>query len=173
MDLSKIIVDIPGFPKEGIVFRDITPILGNPEAMKYVTNKIVDFAREVGADVIAAPEARGFFFGLPAAMGADIPFVPVRKPGKLPRETVTVEYELEYGTDKLEMHKDAIKPGSKVLIVDDLLATGGTVAAITRMIEKLGAHTVGYAFVAELDDLKGRDKLTDAPVLSLVHYEGE
>lgn len=173
MDLQEIICDIPGFPKEGIIFRDITPILEEPEAMEYVAKQLGDFAKEVGADAIAAPEARGFFFGIPAALEAGLPFVPVRKPGKLPRETVSAEYALEYGTDRLEMHKDAIKPGWKVLIIDDLLATGGTVNAIKEMVQAEGGEVVGAGFVAELDDLKGRDKLGDIPVLSLVHYEGE
>ncbi len=173
MELKDHIASIPGFPKEGIVFRDITPILADPEAMQYVTDEIVKFARETGATKIVAPEARGFLFGVPAAMEAKIGFAPVRKPGKLPRETISEEYALEYGTDRLEMHKDAIEKGDRVLVVDDLLATGGTVEAIEKMVSRLGGETVGLAFVIELDDLKGREKFGDLPVLVLTHYEGE
>lgn len=173
MDLKNYIASIPGFPKEGIIFRDITPILQNPEAMKTVNDAFVDFAKEVDADIIVAPEARGFFFGVSLAMACHKGFIPVRKPGKLPRETISQDYGLEYGTDTLCMHKDAIKPGQKVLIVDDLLATGGTVEAIVKMVEQLGGEVVGCCFIIELDDLHGRDLFKDYPVLSLTHYEGE
>ncbi|UNT95780.1 adenine phosphoribosyltransferase [Allobaculum mucilyticum] len=173
MDLKESIASIPGFPKEGIIFRDITPILADPEALEYTGKEIAKFAKEVGADVIVAPEARGFMFGIPAALEARLPFVPVRKPGKLPRKTIEETYTLEYGTDRLQMHADDLKKGSRVLIVDDLLATGGTVEAIARMVERQGAVVAGFAFVVELDDLLGRKKLGDRPVLSLVHYEGE
>lgn len=173
MDLKEKIASIPGFPKEGIIFRDVTPILADPRALDETARQIADFAREVDANVILAPEARGFMFGIPAALKADLAFVPVRKPGKLPRKTVEESYALEYGTDQLQMHADDLPKGSRVLIVDDLLATGGTVEAIARMVNKLGSEVVGYAFVIELDDLHGRDKLTKAPVMSLVHFEGE
>ncbi|MCF0246804.1 MAG: adenine phosphoribosyltransferase [Ileibacterium sp.] len=173
MNYEDYIATIPDFPKKGIMFRDVTPILENADVMNSIAQDMAAFARLNRADVIAAPEARGFLFGLPAAMAAGLPFIPVRKPGKLPRETVSVEYDLEYGTDTLEMHKDAIKPGQKVLIIDDLLATGGTVAAIEKMLEKMGAECAGFAFVVELDDLHGREKLTNAPVLTLAHYKGE
>lgn len=173
-NLHDSIASIPGFPKEGIIFRDITPILENPEVFREVTKQIADFAKEIRADVIASPEARGFLFGVPAALEAGIPFAPIRKPGKLPRKTISETYELEYGTDTLQMHADALKPGQRVLIVDDLLATGGTVNAICRMVEKLGAEVAGYAFVIELDDLKGRESLKpQAPILALTHFEGE
>lgn len=155
------------------MFRDITPILAHPEAMRYVTGQIVEFAKKVDANLIVAPEARGFFFGTPAAIEANIGFAPVRKPGKLPRETMSVTYELEYGEDELQMHVDAIHEGDRVLIVDDLLATGGTVDAIVRLVESRKAKVVGIAFVIELDDLKGREKFKDIPVLALTHYEGE
>lgn len=173
MELKDYIASIPDFPKEGIIFRDITPILTSPKAMRHVTRKLADFIEDQNATLVLAPEARGFFFGLPAAVEADVAFAPVRKPGKLPRETVQETYELEYGTDTLQMHADAIKPGDRVVIIDDLLATGGTVEAIRRMAEKQGAEVVGAAFVVELDDLHGRDRLKDVPLLSLIHYEGE
>ena len=173
MELNNYIASIPGFPKEGIIFRDITPILASPKAMRHVTRKLADFIEDQDANLVLAPEARGFFFGLPAAVEADVAFAPVRKPGKLPREVIQESYDLEYGTDTLQMHADAIKPGDRVVIVDDLLANGGTVEAIRKMAEKQGAEVVGAAFVVELDDLHGRDRLGDMPVLSLVHYEGE
>jgi adenine phosphoribosyltransferase len=173
MELKDYIESIPGFPKEGIIFRDITPVLANPEAMKYVSSAFADFAKEVGANVIVAPEARGFFFGIPAAVQADLPFYPVRKPGKLPRKTISQTYSLEYGTDELQMHADSIKEGDRVLIIDDLLATGGTVDAIVKLVESQKAKIAGIAFVIELDDLKGKDLFKDIPVLSLTHYEGE
>lgn len=173
MELKDYIASIPDFPKDGIIFRDITPILTSPKAMRHVTRKLADFIEDQDATLVLAPEARGFFFGLPAAVEADVAFAPVRKPGKLPRETVQETYELEYGTDTLQMHADAIKPGDRVVIIDDLLATGGTVEAIRRMAEKQGAEVVGAAFVVELDDLHGRERLKDVPLLSLIHYEGE
>ena len=173
MNLKDKIASIPDFPKKGIMFRDITPILSDPQAMNYATEQIADFAKKVNADLIVAPEARGFFFGTPAAMEANIGFAPVRKPGKLPRETISATYELEYGSDELQMHADAIHKGQRVLIVDDLLATGGTVEAIQKLVEQQGAKVVGFAFVIELDDLKGRDRFKDIPVFSLTHYKGE
>ncbi|EOS60670.1 adenine phosphoribosyltransferase [Firmicutes bacterium M10-2] len=173
MNIQNYIESIPDFPKKGIMFRDITPILANPEAMRYVTNQISAFAKEVDANLIVAPEARGFFFGTPAAIEANVGFAPVRKPGKLPRETISATYELEYGQDELQMHLDALHEGDRVLIVDDLLATGGTVEAIVKLVESRKAKVVGIAFVIELDDLKGREKFEGIPVLSLTHYEGE
>ncbi len=173
-DLKDYIASIPGFPKEGIIFRDITPILLEPEVFQDVTDQIAAFAKEVGADLVIGPESRGFLFGVPAALEAGLPFAPVRKPGKLPRKTISESFTLEYGTDTLEMHEDAVRPGQKVLIVDDLLATGGTVEAAERMVERLGGSVAGYAFVIELDDLHGRDRLkAGTPVLALTHYEGE
>jgi len=173
MNLKDKIASIPDFPKKGIMFRDITPILADPQAMNYTTEQIADFAKKVNADLIVAQEERGFFFGTPAAMEANIGFAPVRKPGKLPRETISATYELEYGSDELQMHADAIHKGQRVLIVDDLLATGGTVEAIQKLVEQQGAKVVGFAFVIELDDLKGRDRFKDIPVFSLTHYKGE
>ena len=173
MNLKNYIENIPGVPKEGIIFRDVTPILTEPKAMRYVASRMSVFIQELQADLVIAPEARGFLFGIPAALQSDVAFAPVRKPGKLPRKTISQTYELEYGTDELQMHADAIQPGQKVVIVDDLLATGGTVEAIIRLVEAQGAQVVGIAFVIELDDLKGREKFKDIPVLSLTHYEGE
>ena len=148
MDLKDYIESIPGFPKEGIVFRDVTPILQNANAMRYCVDQFNVFVNNVG-------------------------FVPVRKPGKLPRETVNETYDLEYGQDELCIHADAILPGQKVVIIDDLLATGGTVEAIIKMVERMQASVVGVAFVIELDDLKGREKFKDIPVCALTHFEGE
>lgn len=173
MDLKDYIESIPGFPKEGIVFRDVTPILQNAKAMRYCVDQLNDFVKKVEADIILAPEARGFLFGVPVALESQIGFIPVRKPGKLPRETVSETYDLEYGQDKLCVHADAIKPGQRVVIVDDLLATGGTVEAIVKMVERMQAQVVGVAFVIELDELQGRKKFKDIPVCSLTHYEGE
>ena len=173
MDLKNYIESIPGFPKGGIIFRDVTPILQNANAMRYCVDEMNAFVNKVQADMIIAPEARGFLFGVPVALENNIGFIPVRKPGKLPRETVDETYDLEYGQDTLCMHADAIKPGQKVVIVDDLLATGGTVEAIIKMVEKMQAEVVGIAFVIELDDLQGRKKFKDIPVCSLTHFEGE
>lgn len=163
-NLKDYVATIPDFPKKGIMFRDITPILAAPEALNETAERLADFAREVKADVIVAPEARGFFFGIPAAMKAGLPFVPVRKPGKLPREVIKQSYDLEYGQDTLEMHLDGIEPGQRVLIIDDLLATGGTMEAIEKMVKNLGGVPAGYGFIVELDDLHGRERL-----LSLIH----
>ncbi len=170
MNLENYIAAIPDYPSEGILFRDITPLLQTGEAFKAVTEKLVAFAKEVGAEVIVGPESRGFIFGCPVATELGIGFVPARKPNKLPRETVSYEYALEYGTNTLEMHKDAIKPGQKVLVIDDLLATGGTIAAANKLIETLGGEVVGCAFLIELEDLKGREKLEGYKVLSLLKY---
>ena len=170
MDLNKYIADVKDFPIEGILFKDITPLLQYKEAFSYAINKMSVFVKSVGADVICGPESRGFIFGTPVAYNNDLGFVPIRKPGKLPRETVEVSYDLEYGSNTLCMHKDAIKKGQKVVIVDDLLATGGTIKAACELIEKLGGEVVGLAFLIELDDLKGKEKLANYNVLSLLHY---
>jgi len=170
MNLDKFIANVPNFPKEGIQFKDITPLMQDGEAFKYSVSKFVEFAKKVGAEVIVGPEARGFIFGCPAAVELGIGFVPVRKPGKLPRETIEVEYELEYGFNKLSMHSDSIKPGQKVLVVDDLLATGGTVEATVDIVERMQGEVVGLAFLIELDFLEGRKLLGDKEILSLLHY---
>lgn len=170
MKLENYIATIKDFPKEGILFRDMTPLLQDKDALKYALDELSNFAKSVGADVIAGPEARGFIFGTPVAYGLNIGFVPVRKPGKLPRKTIEYNYELEYGTNTLCMHEDAIKPGQKVVIIDDLLATGGTVEAAIKLIEKLGGQVVGCAFLIELDELKGKERLKGYKVKSLLHY---
>ena len=170
MDLTEYIATIPDFPAPGIIFRDITPLMGNGEAFAYATDELVKFAREIKCDVVVGPESRGFIFGCPVAYELNIGFAPVRKPGKLPRETASIKYDLEYGTNELHIHKDAIKAGQRVLIVDDLLATGGTVDATIKLVESLGGIVAGCAFLIELEDLKGRKLLTDYPVLTLMKY---
>ena len=171
MDFKKYIASIPDFPQPGVLFRDITPLMSNGEAFHAATSEIQKFAEQVGAEVIAGPESRGFIFGCPVAANLHIGFVSVRKPGKLPRETISYRYDLEYGSNELHMHKDAIKPGQKVLIVDDLLATGGTVQATIKMIEELGGVVVGCAFLIELEGLKGREALAGYEVFTLMSYE--
>lgn len=170
MDLKKYIADVKDFPKEGILFRDITPLMQDGKAFKEATSQIVEFAKEVGAEVIAGPESRGFIFGCPVAYELEIGFVPVRKPGKLPRETISYRYDLEYGSNELHMHADSVKKGQKVLIVDDLLATGGTVEATIKLINDMGGEVVGCAFLIELEDLKGRELLKDYNVYSVMKY---
>ena len=170
MDLKKYVYDIENFPKEGILFRDVTPLLNNGEAYSHVIDLMVDYAKKVGANKIASPEARGFLFGTPVANKLNLPFVPVRKPGKLPRETLDVKYELEYGTNVISIHKDAINENDKVLIVDDLLATGGTVNAARELVEMSKGKVVGFIFLVELVDLKGRDLLKGFNVESILKY---
>ena len=159
LDLTQYIASIPDFPAKGIMFRDVTPILENPEAFREAVLRLAEYAKSVGADVIAGPESRGFIFGAPVAYELNIGFVPVRKPGKLPRETICCEYALEYGTNVLHMHSDSIKPGQRVVIVDDLLATGGTAKATAKMVEQLGGIVAGFAFIIELEGLPGREVL--------------
>ena len=170
MDLKKYIADVPDFPKEGILFRDITPLMSNGKAYAYAAKAISTFAREKGATLVVGPEARGFIFGCPVATELGVGFAPVRKPGKLPREYVSIKYDLEYGSNELCMHADAVKQGDKVLIVDDLLATGGTIDATVKLVEKLGGIVVGLAFLVELQDLNGRDRLKNYDILTLVTY---
>ncbi len=170
MDLRNYIATVEDYPKEGILFRDITPLMADGEAFRYATQEIVDYAKSLEVEVVVGPEARGFIVGCPVAYELGIGFVPVRKPGKLPRETEKVEYDLEYGTDTLTMHKDAIKPGQRVLVIDDLLATGGTVRATIDLVEKLGGQVAGCAFLIELADLKGRDKLEGYDFKTLMTY---
>ena len=170
MDLKEYIASVPDFPKEGILFRDITPLMQNGAAFKEACNELMAFAKEVGAEVVAGPESRGFIFGCPVAYELGIGFVPVRKPNKLPRKTISYKYDLEYGSNELHMHADAITPGQKVLIIDDLLATGGTVDATIKMIEDMGGIVVGCAFLIELEGLNGRDLLKKYNVHSLLKY---
>ncbi|WP_427339088.1 adenine phosphoribosyltransferase [Caloranaerobacter sp. DY30410] len=170
MDLKSKIRNIKDFPKEGINFKDITTVLKDKEAFRYLINQMAEKLRDKEIDIIVGPEARGFLIGAPLAYELGAGFVPVRKPGKLPAETISVEYELEYGTDKLEMHKDAIKPGQKVVVVDDLLATGGTVYSTVKLIEELGGEVVAISFFIELEFLNGRELLKDYEVNSLVKF---
>ena len=162
--------DIPDFPKPGIIFKDITPVLSDARLMQAITDAFVDRYRGQGITAVVGMESRGFIFGTPIAMALGCAFVPARKPGKLPYESVGVDYALEYGTARLEMHTDAVGPEDKVLVVDDLLATGGTAAATNALIAGLGAQVVANCFVIELDFLKGRDALGGVPVESIVHY---
>lgn len=170
MDLKKYIADVPDFPVEGILFRDITPLLADGEAFKEAINKLSDFAKSVNADVICGPESRGFIFGCPVAADMNIGFIPIRKPNKLPREQVTASYDLEYGSNVLCMHKDAIKPGQRVVIVDDLLATGGTMKAAIQLIESLGGIVAGVAFVIELEDLQGKKNFEGYNLFTILKY---
>ncbi len=170
MDLKKFIADVPDFPKEGILFRDITPLMLNGEAYRFAAEQFVQFAKEKNANLIVGPEARGFIFGCPVAAQLSIGFAPVRKPGKLPREAVSVSYDLEYGSNELCLHADAIKKGDRVLIIDDLLATGGTVKATIDLVEKLGGEVVGLAFLIELAGLEGRKLLSNYDILTLITY---
>jgi adenine phosphoribosyltransferase len=170
MDLKQFITVVPDWPKKGIVFKDITTLMDNGEAYKYATNQIVEYARDKEIDLVVGPEARGFIIGCPVAYALEVGFAPVRKEGKLPRETVKVEYGLEYGKDILTMHKDAIKPGQRVLITDDLLATGGTIEASIKLVESLGGIVAGIAFLIELSELEGRKKLDGYDMLTLMTY---
>ncbi len=171
MDLKSKLRHVMNFPKEGIDFIDITTVLQNPEALKYSLDCMKESMEEFGDyDIIVAPEARGFIFGVPLAYMTGKGFIPVRKPGKLPYKTISFEYELEYGTSTLEIHEDAVKPGQKILIVDDLLATSGTAESIIRLIEKMGGEVVGIQVLIELEFLKGRDKLKGYNVKSIVQF---
>lgn len=169
-DLKKYVSSVVDFPKKGIIFRDITTLMNDGKAYKYATEEIVKFAKDKNVDLVVGPEARGFIFGCPVSYALEIGFVPVRKPNKLPREVISYSYDLEYGSNSLCMHKDAIKPGQRVLIVDDLLATGGTMEATIKLVEELGGVVAGLAFLIELEDLKGREKLQGYPVLTLMKY---
>jgi adenine phosphoribosyltransferase len=165
-----LIRDIPDFPQPGILFRDITPVLANPKAVAEVIEQFANFASLRKPDVVVGIESRGFIFGMPLAMHLNLPFVPVRKAGKLPWKCIKEEYALEYGVNSMEMHSDAIEPGQQALIVDDLLATGGTAAAASRLVKRLGGRVVGCCFLIELKDLKGRDRLSDLDVQTLIAY---
>ncbi|MZI79760.1 adenine phosphoribosyltransferase [Clostridium butyricum] len=171
MDLKEKIRVIENFPKEGISFKDITTLIGDGEGLKASIDAIVDYLKDKNIDLIVGPEARGFIFGVPVAYALGVGFVPVRKPGKLPAETISVTYDLEYGSDEIQIHKDAIKPGQRIAIVDDLLATGGTVEAVTKLVEQAGGIVASVNFVTELTDLRGRDKLQGYDVMSLVEYD--
>lgn len=171
--LEEYVVSIPDFPEEGIIFRDITSILQDADGLALSIDSIMKELEGVDFDVVVGPESRGFIFGMPIAYNLHKAFIPVRKKGKLPRETAQMEYELEYGKAVIEIHKDAIIPGQKVVIVDDLIATGGTTEAIVKLIEQLGGEVVKICFVMELAGLKGRDKLAGYDVTSAICYEGK
>ena len=172
MDFKKYIEDIKDFPEEGIIFRDVTPLMQDKDAFKETIDQFVSWANNLEAkvDIVAGPEARGFLFGCPVAYNINAGFVPVRKPGKLPRETINESYDLEYGKNEVHIHADSIKPGENVVIIDDLLATGGTVEATIQLVEQLGGKVVGIAFLIELEALKGREKLKDYNVYSVLTY---
>ncbi len=170
MDLKQFVTVVPDYPKPGIQFKDITTLMDNGEAYKYATDQIVAYAREKQIELVVGPEARGFIIGCPVAYSLGVGFAPVRKEGKLPREVVRVEYGLEYGKDVLTIHKDAIKPGQRVLITDDLLATGGTIEATIKLVEELGGVVAGIAFLIELSYLNGRRLLDGYDVLTLMEF---
>ncbi|MCC6124869.1 MAG: adenine phosphoribosyltransferase [Pirellulales bacterium] len=170
LDLRKYIREIPDFPKPGILFRDITPLLSSPAAFRTAVVELANPFRQAKIDVVAAAEARGFIFAAPIALELNAALVPIRKPGKLPFATITHSYELEYGSDTLQIHTDAIPPGAKVLVVDDLLATGGTVEACAKLVEKAGGRVVACAFLIELGELGGRKKIANYEAVSLVRY---
>lgn len=171
MDLYNYIESIEDYPEEGVIFRDITPLMADGDAFHYATCQIAEYAKAKGADLICGPEARGFIIGCPVAVELGVGFIPARKADKLPRETRSIDYGLEYGEDVLEIHADAIQAGQKVVIVDDLLATGGTVQATTQLIEELGGKVVGTAFLIELLGLNGRDKIKDYDIFSLMQFD--
>jgi adenine phosphoribosyltransferase len=169
-DLKELIRDVPDFPIPGIIFKDITTLLKVPEGLKAVIDHLIERYKDEHIDVVAAIESRGFMFGTPLALALKAGFVPIRKAGKLPAETAHREYSLEYGTARLEIHRDAVQPGQRVLIIDDVLATGGTAKASVELVEELGGHVVGTAFVIELSFLPGRATLEGTDVFSLITY---
>jgi len=170
MNYKKYIQDVPDFPIPGILFRDITPLMADGEAFSHACQELSTFAASVGTDVVVGPESRGFIFGCPIAYNLGVGFVPVRKPNKLPRDIIEVSYSLEYGVNTLCIHRDAIQPGQRVLVVDDLLATGGTIKAAIQLVEELGGIVAGVAFLVELTDLKGRDLLKEYQIQTLIQY---
>lgn len=170
LDLRDYIATVPNYPEPGVMFRDISPLMANGEAYRYATDLLVDYARSKDVEMIVGPEARGFIVGCPVAYELGVGFAPARKEGKLPRETVKATYDLEYGQSALYLHKDAIKPGQRVLVTDDLLATGGTISATIKLVEALGGVVVGTAFMIELKDLNGRDKIKGYDIFSLMEY---
>lgn len=173
MDLKSYIRNVKDFPKQGIMFRDITTLLKNPEAFDFTLSKLLEFTKDKQITKVVGIESRGFIFGSLLAHKLNCGFIPVRKPGKLPAEKVSISYSLEYGEDKLEIHKDAIQAGDKVLVHDDLLATGGTMNAVCQLIEKLSGEIVQVSFIVELSFLNGRAKLKPYDVRSIVNYQNE
>lgn len=170
MNLDEYIRDIPDFPKEGIIFKDITTLVGHAQAFRSTLDQLQGRFEKYEAQAVVALEARGYIFGAPLADRMGLRFVPVRKPGKLPADTISQDYDLEYGSNTLEIHKDALSPGERVLIIDDLIATGGSAGATVALVEKLGAKVVGMGLVIELAFLKGRERLGDIPIESLLTY---
>ncbi|USS85472.1 adenine phosphoribosyltransferase [Fructilactobacillus myrtifloralis] len=170
LNLKDYVASYPDFPEPGVLFRDISPLLENGAAYHQATNQIVDYAKQLNVDMVVGPEARGFIVGCPVAYDLNIGFAPARKKGKLPGQTVKATYGLEYGESSLYLHDDAIKPGQRVLVTDDLLATGGTIAATIQLVEDLGGVVAGTAFFVELMDLKGRDQIKGYDILSLMQY---
>jgi adenine phosphoribosyltransferase len=173
IDLEKCIRDVPDFPKKGIIFKDITPLLGNHQALRQAVEQLAEPFKTKGVEVVTGIESRGFIFGSLVAQRLKAGFVPIRKPGKLPARTISESYDLEYGTDTVEIHADAIRSGQKVLMIDDLLATGGTMSAACKLVEKLGGWIVGVAFVIELCFLNGRSKLPGREIHTLIKVAGE
>lgn len=170
MDLTRYVEIVQDYPKPGISFKDITPLMNDGEAYRYATDQIVEYAKEKQIDLVVGPEARGFIIGCPVAYSLGVGFAPVRKEGKLPRETIKVSYGLEYGKDVLTIHKDAISPGQRILVTDDLLATGGTIEATIQLVEQLGGVVAGTAFLIELSELEGRKKIKGYDMLTLMTY---
>ncbi len=171
--LEEYVTSIPDFPEPGIIFRDVTSILGDADGLELAIDGLQDAVKDLDFDVIVGAEARGFIFGMPIAYNLHKPFVPVRKKGKLPRETISETYDLEYGTATIEIHKDDIKPGQKVVLIDDLLATGGTLKAAANLIERLGGEVVRVLVIMELAGLKGREVLKGYDLSALITYEGK
>ena len=171
--LEDYVVTIPDFPEPGIMFRDITSVIQDPDGLKLAVDGLVDLVKDLDFDLVIGPESRGFIFGVPVAYLLGKGFIPVRKKGKLPRETVSQKYDLEYGTAEIEIHKDAIRPGQKVIIVDDLMATGGSAEAAAKLVKQLGGEVVRMVFVMELAGLEGRKKLAGYDVESLIIYPGK
>lgn len=171
--LEDYITSINDFPKNGIIYRDITSVLESKDGLKLAIDSIQDLINNIDFDVVVAPESRGFIFGMPIAYNLNKSFVPVRKPGKLPREVISQEYELEYGNSILQIHKDAIKKGDRVVIIDDLIATGGTIQAIVKLVERLGGKVILICSLIELVDLKARELLSEYNIKSCVKYKGE
>lgn len=173
MELKKLIRDVPNFPKSGIIFKDITTLLKDPTGLRTAADNLYNLVKYKGITKVAGIESRGFILGSVLAEKFNVGFIPIRKPGKLPSEKIAASYSLEYGTDSIEIHKDAIAPGDKVLLHDDLLATGGTMEAAVKLIEQLGGEVVQISFIIELDFLNGREKLKKYDVQSLIHYDAE
>lgn len=171
--IEEYVRSIPDFPEPGIIFRDVTSILQDADGLQLAIDSMQDFLKDTDVDVIVGTESRGFIFGVPIAYNLHKPFVPVRKKGKLPCETVSMSYDLEYGSAEIEMHRDSIKPGQKVAIIDDLIATGGTIEAAVKLVEELGGEVVKIIFLMELAGLKGRERLAKYDVDSVIVYEGK